>query len=76
MLLVHHVVWVGESNLLLSPDTYHAPAVEKENSQHNKVKHGLGAEPEPFLDEPVAQYTSPLGCDADDEEIRQSEGVV
>jgi len=61
---------------LCCPNPNHTPAVEEKNSQHNKVKHGFGAEPEAFLNEPVAQYTSPLGCNTDNEEICQSQGVI
>ena len=60
----------------MCPNTDHSPSVEQHNAHHYSAEHGLRAELEALLDCPEAKDTGTLGGDADNEEIREFEGVV
>ncbi len=60
----------------LCPNTDHAPGIQNQYANHDKIEHSLGAESESFLDEPVNQNARTLSCDPDDVQVSQGQGVI
>ena len=61
---------------LVRPDANHAPAVQEHYPQDDNVKHVFRAELESLLNSPKAEDAHELCGDANDEQVRQLEGVV
>jgi len=60
---------------LLCPDSDHTPPVEQNNSNHDSVKHYLGAEFEALLDGPEAPNSDELGSNSNDKKIGECQCV-
>lgn len=61
---------------LVRPNANHAPSVQEHDPQDDNVKHNFRAELESLLNSPEAEDAHELSGDANDEQIRQLEGVV
>jgi hypothetical protein len=61
---------------LLRPNPDHSPSIERDDANHDRVKHVLGAQAETLLDGPESEDAHELGDNPDDEKVRERQRII